>query len=84
MANPISFFKKKVLENPKKQMVGTSIICEWCFDVKCSFCSKELPKGKGMIFVQPTGKTFYFCSKKCEKNLLKLGRDPRKFKWANA
>ncbi|MFH1420859.1 MAG: 50S ribosomal protein L24e [Candidatus Aenigmatarchaeota archaeon] len=52
--------------------------------MKCSFCSRELPKGKGMMFVQPNGKTFYFCSHKCEKNLLKLGRDSRKFKWASA
>ena len=33
------------------------------------------------MFVQKTGKIMWFCSKKCEKNTMKLKRDPRKFKW---
>ena len=41
-----------------------------------------MEKGTGKMLVQKTGKISWFCSKKCEKNLLKLGRDPRDFKWA--
>jgi len=48
---------------------------------KCSFCSNSLEPGKGKIVVLSSGKFFYFCSKKCEKNMTKLKRDPRKFKW---
>ncbi|MBI2076230.1 MAG: 50S ribosomal protein L24e [Candidatus Aenigmarchaeota archaeon] len=49
---------------------------------KCSFCSSSIEAGTGKTIIQKTGKISYFCSKKCEKNLFKLGRDPRKFKWA--
>jgi len=48
---------------------------------KCSFCGKNIEKGTGKIFVYVTGKKEYFCSSKCEKNLLKLKRKPSKFKW---
>ena len=49
---------------------------------KCSFCSTVIEKGTGKMFVHAQGKIYYFCSTKCEKNLLKLERDPRNFKWA--
>lgn len=49
---------------------------------KCSFCSGVIEPGTGKMVVQKTGKINYFCGSKCEKNLLKLGRDPRNFKWA--
>ena len=49
---------------------------------KCSFCKKDLEKGTGSIVVKKDGKILYFDSKKCEKNLLKLGRDPQRFKWS--
>jgi len=48
---------------------------------KCSFCSSSLEKGKGKIVVLEDGKILHFCSKKCEKNMLKLKRDPRNLKW---
>ncbi len=50
--------------------------------MKCSFCSTQIEKGTGKMFVQSTGKIFYYCSRKCEKNQQKLKRDPRNFKWA--
>ncbi|MBI5332882.1 MAG: 50S ribosomal protein L24e [Candidatus Aenigmarchaeota archaeon] len=49
---------------------------------KCSFCSKELERGTGKIVVRTDGKILYFDSRKCEKNLLKLGRDPNNYKWS--
>ena len=48
---------------------------------ECSFCSKEI--GKGKLVVQKTGKANWFCSSKCEINMFKLNRDPRNFKWAS-
>ena len=49
--------------------------------MKCSFCGVNIEKGTGKIFVRKTGKVLYFCSNKCEKNMIKLGRKPRKIKW---
>ena len=47
----------------------------------CNFCGDKLPKGTGKMFVFTDGRTFHFCSSKCEKNLLKLRRKPIKTKW---
>ncbi|RLI80513.1 50S ribosomal protein L24e [Archaeoglobales archaeon] len=47
----------------------------------CSFCGKEIEIGTGKMFVKRDGKIFYFCSRKCEKNMLELKRNPRKLKW---
>jgi large subunit ribosomal protein L24e len=51
--------------------------------VKCSFCNNEMPKGTGKMYVKASGQIWYFCSSKCEKNLIKLGRIPREEKWVN-
>ncbi len=50
--------------------------------MKCSFCGKTIPKGTGKEYVKSDGKVLYFCSSKCQKNMLKLKRDPKKLKWA--
>ena len=50
---------------------------------KCSFCCKELRPGTGKMFVKKDGKILYFCSSKCEKNMLKLNRKPQSFKWTH-
>ncbi|PIU61494.1 50S ribosomal protein L24e [archaeon CG_4_10_14_0_2_um_filter_Archaea_38_6] len=50
--------------------------------MKCSFCSQKIEKGTGKIFVRKDGKVFSFCSSKCEKNQLKLKRNPNKRKWS--
>lgn len=39
--------------------------------------------GTGTMLVKNDGSLLYFCSNKCRKNMLKLGRDPRKFKWTS-
>jgi len=49
--------------------------------VKCSYCGYEIKPGTGKIFVLKSGKIYNFCSNKCEKNMLKLKRTARKFKW---
>jgi large subunit ribosomal protein L24e len=48
---------------------------------KCSYCSRNIEQGTGKMFVTKDGKIIYFCSKKCEKNMLKLKRNPRFLKW---
>jgi len=51
---------------------------------KCSFCGTEIPYGTGMLFVKNDGTMLWFCSSKCRKNYLKLGRNPAKLKWTKA
>ncbi len=48
---------------------------------RCSFCGTEIERGTGKILVKKDGTLLYFCSSKCEKNLIKLGRNPVKFGW---
>jgi large subunit ribosomal protein L24e len=50
---------------------------------KCSFCGISIPKGTGKMYVKKDGKIFYFCSNKCEKNMLQLGRKPRNVAWTD-
>lgn len=52
--------------------------------VQCSFCGKEMVEGSGLMYVKKDAKIFYFCSKKCEKSVLKLKRKSRTTKWAKA
>lgn len=50
--------------------------------MKCTFCDKEIQKGTGKMYVKIDGRIFYFCSNKCEKNMIKLERKPRTTTWA--
>ena len=49
--------------------------------MKCSFCNENIEQGTGKMFVKDDGKIFYFCSSKCEKNMFKLGREPKHVDW---
>jgi large subunit ribosomal protein L24e len=49
--------------------------------VKCIFCNENLKLGTGKMYVKKDGKILYFCSMKCEKNMLKLKRKPAFVKW---
>ncbi len=51
---------------------------------KCSFCGKNIEKGTGKIYAYTSGKVDNFCSNKCEKNKLKLGRKNLVTKWTEA
>ncbi|MCF7871752.1 50S ribosomal protein L24e [Candidatus Woesearchaeota archaeon] len=48
---------------------------------KCEFCGKQITAGTGKLYVKKDGKTMYYCSTKCEKNQIKLGRKPRTTHW---
>jgi len=50
---------------------------------ECSFCGSVIKKGSGKVYVRDNGYVLNFCSMKCEKNMLRLKRDARKFKWTS-
>lgn len=47
----------------------------------CSFCGNEIEPGTGKMFVRKDGTVLFFCKNKCKKNMLHLGRIPRKVRW---
>jgi large subunit ribosomal protein L24e len=47
----------------------------------CSFCGSAMEPGTGMLFIKRDGTRHNFCSAKCRRNLLDLGRVPRTVKW---
>jgi large subunit ribosomal protein L24e len=48
---------------------------------RCSFCGQDFPQGTGMMYVRNDGSIFWFCSSKCRKNSVGMGRDARKLRW---
>lgn len=48
---------------------------------KCSFCGADVEPGYGWMYVKADGTIMYFCSSKCRKNYLNLGRNPKKVGW---
>lgn len=38
-------------------------------------------RGTGKMYVKKDGAVYYFCSSKCEKNLIKLNRKPITTRW---
>ena len=50
----------------------------------CSFCDSPVAKGTGVMYVKKDGTPYYFCSSKCKKNTLHLGREGRRQKWTPA
>jgi len=49
--------------------------------MKCTFCGNRIADATGKIVVGKTGKLLYFCSSKCEKNMLKLKRKALNTRW---
>ncbi len=52
--------------------------------VKCVFCGRDELSYIGLHLIKNDGTVSYFCSSKCRKNTIKLGRDKRKIKWTEA
>jgi large subunit ribosomal protein L24e len=52
--------------------------------MKCSFCGQDLPIGGGKLYAKREGTVFYFCSNKCEKNMIALGRKPVNTRWTES
>ncbi len=47
----------------------------------CTFCGLEIEPGTGKMYIKKDGSIFHFCSSKCQKNLVKLKRVPRRTEW---
>lgn len=47
----------------------------------CTFCGDEIEPGTGRMYIKKDGVVFHFCSSKCFKNLVILGRIPRRTTW---
>lgn len=47
----------------------------------CTFCGGEIEPGTGRMYIKKDGVVFNFCSSKCFKNLVELGRVPRRTTW---
>jgi large subunit ribosomal protein L24e len=47
----------------------------------CTFCGDEIEPGTGRMYIKKDGVIFNFCSSKCFKNLVILGRVPRRTTW---
>jgi large subunit ribosomal protein L24e len=47
----------------------------------CSFCGNPIEPGTGKMYVRKDGTIYTFCSNKCKKNRIDLGRVPRRTKW---
>lgn len=49
--------------------------------MQCSFCGTAIARGTGKMYVKVDGRIYYFCSSKCEKNMITLHRNPRTTRW---
>ncbi len=47
----------------------------------CTFCGDEIEPGTGRMYIKKDGVIYNFCSSKCFKNLVVLGRVPRRTTW---
>src|SRR5512136_2984527 len=47
----------------------------------CTFCGSEIEPGTGRMYIKKDGVVFNFCTSKCFKNLIILGRVPRRTTW---
>ncbi len=46
--------------------------------VKCSYCTTEIEKGTGMIYVRKNGAIRYYCTKRCFRLNIVHDRRPNK------
>lgn len=47
----------------------------------CSFCGESIEPGTGKMYVKKDGTVYTFCSNKCKKNRIDIGRVPRRTRW---
>ncbi|WP_455391849.1 50S ribosomal protein L24e [[Eubacterium] cellulosolvens] len=47
----------------------------------CSFCGIEIEPGTGKMYIKRDATVFFFCSNKCQKNMINLKRVPRRVRW---
>ncbi len=42
--------------------------------MKCTYCSNDIKKGTGMMYVHKTGAINYFCSRRCFRSSIHMKR----------
>lgn len=47
----------------------------------CTFCGAEIEPGTGRMYIKKDGVVYNFCTSKCFKNMVVLGRVPRRTTW---
>jgi len=47
----------------------------------CTFCGIEIEPGTGRMYIKKDGVVYNFCTSKCFKNMVILGRVPRRTTW---
>lgn len=47
----------------------------------CTFCGDEIEPGTGRMYIKKDGVVYHFCTSKCFKNMIVLGRVPRRTTW---
>jgi len=47
----------------------------------CSFCGDAIEPGTGKMYIKKDGSVFNFCTNKCKKNNIDMGRVSRRTKW---
>ena len=47
----------------------------------CSFCRRRYKEPRGLTVFTFDGRSIYFCSGKCRKNMEHLKRDPKRTNW---
>jgi large subunit ribosomal protein L24e len=47
----------------------------------CTFCGTEIEPGTGRMYIKKDGVVYNFCTSKCFKNMVVLGRVPRRTTW---
>lgn len=52
--------------------------------MNCSFCGTAIEAGTGKMYIKRDGSVFHFCSSKCQRNQVELGRVNRHVKWTGA
>ena len=52
--------------------------------MNCTFCGSAIETGTGKMFIKKDGSVFHFCSAKCQRNQVGLGRINRHVRWTQA
>ncbi len=48
---------------------------------ECTFCGNKIEPGTGKMYVKIDGSVYHFCTGKCKKNMVNLGRKDRETRW---
>jgi large subunit ribosomal protein L24e len=50
----------------------------------CTFCGNSIEAGTGKMYIRRDSTVFQFCSSKCQRNQVTLGRVNRHVRWTKA